>query len=65
MGLRVCKTEKGYLTHVYFLLNPIEDKIFSSDITKAYTFSDEDGIDVDYLCDTTSVNSVEFINVNP
>lgn len=60
---KVCKTERGYLTHHYFLIEGEPINFFSSNIDSAWNFFEGDGLDVDALCDRTGVRHVEFIEV--
>lgn len=61
---KVCKTEKGYLTHHYFLIEGDCKNFFSQSIDSAWMFLEGDSIDVDLMCDKTGVKEVEFVKVN-
>lgn len=61
---KVCKTEKGYLTHHYFLVEGNLDNFFNKDIDSAWMFLEGDSIDVDLMCDRTGVKEVEFVEVS-
>lgn len=61
---RVCKTNKGYLTDEYFRFNNNHQKCFTTNIDKAYKFSETDCLDLDMLCDVADVYKVDFETIN-
>ena len=60
---RVCKTERGYLTHHYFLIEGEPKNFFSLDIDSAWNFFEDDILDVYALREKTGIEHVEFIEV--